>query len=108
MLDAGYWIIFNRERYMAVRWEVKIKPINIEKETVSVIANLIDDTEPDNVKIIKSFSILNAVIKTAEQRVAIMEHIWNMYQSSLAEDFRVAEFLGNLETQAEDCLNGRM
>jgi len=29
MLVAGYLIIFDRERYMSVRWEVKIRAIDI-------------------------------------------------------------------------------
>jgi len=82
-------------------WEVKITPIDVERKMVSVVATRTDGLD------VRTFSILNGVIDTAEQKLAIMEHIWGLYQASLAEDSKVATFLGDLEIQAKANLEGR-
>ena len=84
-------------------WDIKIMVISIPLKAVSVIATRTDDTSGEK----RTFTVPKAVIDTAEQKLAVMDEIWGLYQVELNREATTATFLGTLELQASTNLEAR-
>ena len=82
-------------------WSVKITVRDLARKEISLVATR---TEGEDVR---SYSITSAIIETAEQKSALLDKIWSMYQDELSHESDVAEIIGQLEVQAETNLNAR-
>lgn len=66
---------------MAVKWETKISVLDPKRKNVSVTLQQIDDTDPENVKILKSFSVLDALINTTELKQQVIDELERQYNA---------------------------
>ena len=92
---------------MAIKWEVKITPLNIERKEIALTATYTDDADPANVKT-GSYTVLSAIIKTSQQKLDVMDNIWGQYQADLVKQTKVSEVIGDLEAQAVANLEARI
>jgi len=89
---------------MAITWEVKITPINIDKYVASIRATRIDDAEPDNPMV---YEIPRAVIETTPQQAAVMDEIWAKHQAALANKAKIDAFVAAKEAAGKANLEAR-
>ena len=82
-------------------WSVKITVRDLARKEISLVATRIEGED------VRSYSITSAIIETAEQKSALLDKIWSMYQDELSHESDVAEIIGQLELQAETNLNTR-
>ena len=82
-------------------WSVKITVRDLARKEISLVATRIEGEDA------RSYSITSAIIETAEQKSALLDKIWSMYQDELSHESDVAEIIGQLELQAETNLNTR-
>ncbi|KKN70113.1 hypothetical protein LCGC14_0434380 [marine sediment metagenome] len=88
---------------MAITWEVEITIISIPTKEVSVIATRTDDVSGE----VKTYTVPRAPVETTEQKLAIMDEIWEKYQAELNAETVISAFIGTLETQAKTNLEAR-
>jgi len=89
---------------MAINWDIKITVLDVARKTVRVTATRTDDADPDNPR---TYTILSANIATAEQKVNVLDNIWQQHQADLARQAAIDAFVGDLETAANANLEAR-
>ena len=87
-----------------ITWDVKINVLSVADKAVSVNAIRIDSANPDNPV---TYIVPRAIIETDEQKLAVMDEIWDNYQLDLTKQGQINNVIGTLETQAKNNLEGR-
>jgi len=82
---------------MAITWDVKITVLNPERKNVSVVLEQIDDADPENIKVLKSFSVLDALIDTTERKQQVINELRRQYDVEKQKETNDAEIIGTLE-----------
>ena len=88
---------------MAITWDVKITPLNVERKEANIVAVRTDDIDPLNIKI-ETHTIITAILDTAAQKTAVLNQIWDMHLIEQNKLALIATYIGNLEIQAENNL----
>lgn len=87
-------------------WAVDITPIDVDRKEVRISAVRTDDTDPDDVQV-ETHTIMSAIIDTAAQKLAAMDHIWGMHLAEVAKQAKIAALIDQLESQAVTNLQER-
>ena len=96
-----------------ITWEVRIIPVNIGKQIVSISATRTetrDNPSTDIDEIIGpryTVSMLEADISTPQKKNEALDTIWAKYQKQAARQTQIDNVIGNLETAAISNLEGR-
>ncbi len=64
---------------MAIKWNTKVNVLDIKRGNVSVTLQQVDDTDPDNVKVLKTFSVLDALIDTDVHKQQVFDELERQY-----------------------------
>ena len=88
---------------MAITWDVQITVISISTKEVSVTATRTDDVSGK----VRTYTVPRAPIGTAEQKLSVIDEIWEKHQAELNKETAIAAFIGTLETQAKTNLEAR-
>ena len=91
---------------MAISWDVKITPLNVDRKEANIVAVRTDDTDPANVKI-ETHTVISAIIETPAQQLAVSDNIWQQHLAYQVRQARIATYIGDLETRASDDLEAR-
>jgi len=82
---------------MAITWDVKITVLNPERKNVSVVLEQVDDADLENIKVLKSFSVLDALIDTTERKQQVINELRRQYDVEKQKETNDAEIIGTLE-----------
>jgi len=86
---------------VAIKWRTKVNVLSIERKNVSVTLEQIDDTDAENVKVLKTFSILDALVDTPERRQQVLDELERQYNEEKQNVDAKASIVGTL---AEDII----
>ena len=89
---------------MAITWDVKITVQDVARKQVGIVATRTDSADPDNPEIIR---IDSALIATGEQKVAVLDNIWEHHLALQTRNAAIAAFIGTLEADAKSNLEAR-
>ena len=87
---------------MALIWTVKITNVDLTKNKGDVSFDCYDDAED----ITEHFSY-RSILETTEQRLALLDKVWNDYLDRLSERTNIEAFISNLEQSAKANLEAR-
>ena len=81
---------------MAIKWRTKVNVLDMKRKNVSVMLEQIDDADPDNIKVLKSFSVLDALIDTPERKQQVFDELERQYHEQKQRDVAEANIIGTL------------
>jgi len=89
---------------MAITWDVTITPLDVRRYEASVMAVRTDSTDPTKTE---THNIITCLLATNEQKLAVLNGIWDSHLAWLAKQTRIDAYIGNLESLAKINLEGR-
>ena len=89
---------------MAITWDIKITPLNVERYEASVLATRTDSLDPTNVE---THNIITCLLQTEAQKLAVLENLWASHLTWGERQAAIDAYVGDLETQAKIILEGR-
>jgi len=84
---------------MVIKWRAKISVLDAKKRNVSVTLEQIDDADPESIKVLKSFSVLDALIGTPVLKKQVLDELKRQYYAQKQRKIDDAKTVGTL---AED------
>jgi len=81
---------------MAEIWRTKISVLDRERRNVSVTLEKVDNTDLENIKVLESYSVLDALIDTSERKQQVFDELKRQYQKKKQDDLDDAETIGTL------------
>jgi len=90
---------------MAIKWETKVKVLDIKRGNVSVTLQQVDDTDPENVKVLKSFSVLDALIDTDMRKQQVFGELERQYNADKQETTTKVGIIGTLANDVTAAAN---
>jgi hypothetical protein len=87
---------------MAITWRIKISVLSQKRKNVSVILEQIDNIDLKNIKVLKTFRVLDALIDTPEQKQQIFTELKRQYRADKQKEIDDATIIGTL---GEDIVN---
>ena len=84
---------------MAIKWRTKISVLNPERRNVSVVLEQIDDVDPENIKVLKNFSVLDALIDTSERKQQVIDELKRQYEAEKKKIIDNAAIIGTFDTE---------
>lgn len=91
---------------MAITWNIKIHPIDVSRKEASIVAVRTDNTDSQNV-LTETHTIISGILDTQEQKIAILNAIWQLHLDYQTKQNAIEAYIGDLETQAKTNLEGR-
>ena len=91
---------------MAITWEVKITPLDVSRKEASITAIRTDNTDPENI-LIEIHNIITAILDTQQQKIDILNDIWQQHLVYQARQMAIGVYISDLEEQAKISLEGR-
>jgi alpha-D-ribose 1-methylphosphonate 5-triphosphate synthase subunit PhnG len=85
-------------------WDCTVKVLDVPSKLISIRAVRTDAVVTTDVR---TYTVINAQIKTGAQRTAVMDNIWQQYQDELTYEAQCAAVVSTLEAAAEDNLENR-
>ena len=82
-------------------WDVKITPLNVTRREASITATRTDGED------VRTFSIITAILASPEQKLAVLNDIWEQFQRDEARRAAIEAFIGDMEATAKTTLEGR-
>ena len=82
---------------MAIKWRQTITVLDAKKKNVSITLERIDDTDPENIKVLNRCSILDALINTPELKQQVIKELKRQYQEQKAKVTVDAAIIGTLK-----------
>ena len=82
---------------MAIKWRQTITVLNAKKKNVSITLERIDDTDPENIKVLNRCSILDALINTIKLKQQVIKELKRQYQEQKAKVTVDAAIIGTLK-----------
>lgn len=79
---------------MAITWRNKVSVLDKKRGNVSVTLEQVDDTDPENIKVLKSFSVSDALINTPERKKQVLDELKRQYHEKKQIDADKAEIIG--------------
>jgi len=86
---------------MAMKWRAKISILDRKRRNVSVTLEQIDDTDPRNIKTLKRFSVLDALIDTPVRKKQVLDELERQHCAQKQRKIDDAKTVGTL---AEDII----
>jgi len=81
---------------MAITWRTKVSVLDMKRKNVSVTLEQVEDTDPDNIKVLKSFTVLDALIDTPERKQQVFDELHRQYDEEKSKKAMVNEIVGSL------------
>lgn len=94
----------SEEIIMAISWDTQITGTNIAAKRASVTFTRTDDAAPLD-KFVQQYS--NVILETQEQRLALLDQVWEAWQQELINRANLVAFLNGLEQAANSNLDSR-
>lgn len=91
---------------MATTWDITIIPIDVKRKEASIIAIYTDDADPLNI-LTEKHVILSALLDTQQQKLDVLDNIWQLHLSYQAKEIAIKNFIGTLEADAKTNLEAR-
>ena len=82
---------------MAIKWRQTITVLDAKKKNVSITLERIDDTDPENIKVLNRCSILDALIDTPELKQQVIKELKRQYQEQKSKVDIDATIIGTLK-----------
>jgi len=82
-------------------WELNITVKDVATKRVAITATRTTGED------VRSFTVSDAIVETAEQKAAILDQFWAMYQASVTKQTAVDAMVGTLESAGAANLNAR-
>ena len=82
---------------MAIKWRQTIRVLDAKKKNVSITLERIDDTDPENIKVLNRCAILDALINTPELKQQVIKELKRQYQEQKAKVTVDAAIIGTLK-----------
>ena len=82
---------------MAIKWKQTITVLDTKKKNVSITLERIDDTDPENIKVLNRCSVLDALINTPELKQQVIKELKRQYQEQKAKVTVDAAIIGTLK-----------
>ena len=82
---------------MAIKWRQTITVLDAKKKNVSITLERIDDTDPENIKVLNRCSILDALINTIKLKQQVITELKRQYQEQKAKITVDAAIIGTLK-----------
>jgi len=79
---------------MAITWEKRITVLDEKRGNVAVTLNRIDDTNPENIKVLNSCTILDALINTPELKQQVVTELKRQYEEQKQKAIDDAAIIG--------------
>jgi len=86
---------------MVATWDTQIKVINASEKLVSVSATRTDGED------IQIYNINNVIVDTYQQKLDVIDLIWDKFQESLTKTSNENAIVSALEIQANSALNNK-
>lgn len=83
---------------MAIAWRTRISVLT-KRGNVSVTLEQIDNSDLENVKVLKSFSILDALIDTPERKQQVIGDLKRQYKAEKRKVIDDATIIGTLANE---------
>jgi len=90
---------------MAITWPCVISNANPDTFRADVSFKRVDDNLANPTE--ENYSFSKAVLETQEQRIALLDLVWNEHLKAVAKQTAIDNFITNLETQAKENLEAR-
>lgn len=81
---------------MALKWRNKISILDIKRGNVSVTLEQVNDTNPDDIKIIKIFSVSDALIDTPERKQQVIDELERQFHAEKQRKIDEDKIIGSL------------
>ena len=88
---------------MAITWDVQITPLNVARKEASVYAMRTDDATSE----VQNFHIATCILATTQQKVDILNQLWQMHLDYEANQTAIDAYLSGLEATAKANLEAR-
>jgi len=88
---------------MAITWTGKITPLNIVNYEAEISATRVDSITGDT----QTYAVPKARIKTAAEKLAVVDELWGMHTDRSAKTTAVGNFVSALEASLKTALEGR-
>ena len=82
---------------MAIKWRQTITVLDAKKKNVYITLERIDDTDPENIKVLNRCSILDALINTIKLKQQVITELKRQYQEQEAKVAVDAAIIGTLK-----------
>jgi hypothetical protein len=92
-----------KDKDMAITWNVTITPLNVERKEARIVAIRTDDVTSE----VQSFVILSAILDTPAQKNAAVNNLWQQHTEYETRKAQIAMYIGSLEEDAETNLEAR-
>lgn len=79
---------------MAITWEKKITVLDVKRGNVSVTLTHIDDTDPENIKVLNTCTVLDALINTDELKQQVTTELKRQYEAQKQKVIDDAAIIG--------------
>ena len=87
---------------MAIKWEKKITVLDVKRGNVSVTLTRIDDTDPENVKVLNTVTVLDALINTPELKLQVLTELKRQYLAQKKKVIDDAAIIGAFGTEVDN------
>lgn len=84
---------------MAITWRTKISVLDSKRGNVSVTLERIDNADLENIKVLNSYSVLDALIDTPERKQQVFDELERQYYAQKQKEIKEVAIIGTL---AED------
>lgn len=91
---------------MSVKWRTKISVLDTKRRNVSVTLEQVDDADLKNIRVLKSFSVLDALIDTPERKQQVIGELERQYHVEKQKAKDNASIVGTLSDSIKTAAEG--
>ena len=88
---------------MAISWTVDIRNVNVVSKRADVRFVRTDDSTGET----ENYNFTNAIIETSEQRIALLNLVWDKHLEAVDKQTSIDDFITNLEQLGKSNLEAR-
>ena len=88
---------------MAISWTVDIKNVDVAKKRADVSFMRVDDVTSAT----ESYNFSKVILETTEQRVGLLDLVWQKHLDEVADQAEIDAFITNLEQLGKSNLEAR-
>ena len=88
---------------MAISWETQITNVDLQQKRADVTFTRTDDTTGA----VETYSFSKVIIETTQQRLDLLDLVWQKHLAAVANQTNIDAFITNLEQLANSNLDAR-